>query len=74
MTVKNLVSGNADEEALEEPGQYASPPCYQHEIDPLYQGFPDGIKITRPIPGTRPSGLAGSEKMVPAPRFELGTY
>ncbi len=45
MTVKNLVSGNADEEALEEPRQYASPPCYQHEIDSLYQGFPDGTNL-----------------------------
>ena len=40
MTAKILVNGNADEEALEELRQYASPPCYQHELDPLYQEIP----------------------------------
>ncbi len=27
-----------DEDALEEPRQYASSPCYLHELDPLYRG------------------------------------
>ncbi len=40
MTAKILIYDGTDEEVLEQPRQYASPPCYQHEIDPLYQGIP----------------------------------
>ncbi len=45
MTAKKVINGNADEEALEETRQYASPPCYQHEIDPLYQGITDDTNL-----------------------------
>lgn len=41
MTAKDLAKSSADEGALEEIRQYASPACYQHEVDPLYQGITD---------------------------------
>ena len=33
--------------------EYASPPCYMHEVDPSYFGL---LPSTRPIPGRKPNG------------------
>src|SRR5689334_5877905 len=33
--------------------EYASPPCYMHEVDPSYFGL---LPSTRPIPGRTPNG------------------
>ena len=33
--------------------EYASPPCYMHEVDPSYFGL---LPSTRPILGRKPSG------------------
>ena len=41
MSAKKLLKRKPDDELSEKPRQYASPPCYQHEIDPLYQGISD---------------------------------
>src|SRR6185437_3555365 len=33
--------------------EYASPPCYMHEVDPSYFGL---LPSTKPIPGRKPNG------------------
>ncbi len=66
MTAKNLVNSNVDEkapeEASEEIGQFASPPCFQHEIDPLYLGIPGGTNLPTDEVSTGRTKTEGSDK------------
>ena len=38
MSTRRKGDGNTDDESDGVAAQYASPPCYQHEIDPMYEG------------------------------------
>lgn len=39
---RNTKVADIDEDPNVEIGSYSSPPCYAHEIDPAYFGFPAG--------------------------------
>lgn len=61
----SVPSGDDDDD--EAVGTYASPPCFMHELDPSYLGFPPKVKKAAPERTDGKEGEAAGDQGLPVP-------